>query len=406
MSAQPNTRPLPGALPTFGSRAEALKCAREMQTRIRARAARTEADRRIPDETIDELVSAGLTGIVTPRVFGGSELGFSSLVEITAELAAACGSTGWVFGVLTGHSWMLNLFPMKAQREVLEDPRALSSTVFRLGGTVTKVDGGYKLVGGEGRFCSGIDFAKWVIVGNAVQRADGPPQPRFFLVPASEVEVVDDWFTAGMRGTGSRSIKIKEAFIPEHRSVSMEDLQAGTTEGGQFHAGAIYKMPFMDLPPFSIIGAPMGMARGALHSFAAGIKGKLGSFNELQLAEQSAMFARVAQSSVDADAAYALVMEMARAIDEATTPDDVNPMLRARIPRDMSYAAQQCRYSVTRLFEINGGGGIYEGSDLQRIWRDVNAASSHFAFSWDSAATNYGRAALGLTLNKFGPKGR
>ena len=148
------------------------------------------------------------------------------------------------------------------------------------------------------------------------------------------------------------------------------------------------------------------MARGALQCFAAGISGKLAAFTELQQAEQSAMFARVAQASVDVDAAYALVMELARVIDDAATPADVTPMLRARIPRDMAYAAQQCRYAVTKLFEINGGGGIYEGSDLQRIWRDVNAASSHFAFTWDSAATSYGRSLLGLGANKFGPKGR
>jgi 3-hydroxy-9,10-secoandrosta-1,3,5(10)-triene-9,17-dione monooxygenase len=394
------------SLPSFINRAAAVAKVRELLPRIRARAARTEADRMVPAETIAELIDGGLCGIVTPKVFGGSELGMSSLVEITTEIASACGSTGWVFGVLTGHSWMLNLFPVEVQKEIYSDPRALCATVYRLGGTVTPVEGGYRLVGGEGRFCSGIDHVQWVIVGNTIIRQDATPEPRFFILPRSQVEIVDDWFTAGMRGTGSRSIKIAEAFIPEHRSVSMAEMQKGTTAGAQFHGSPLYRMPMTGLPPFSIIGGPLGMARGALQTFVEGIRGKLASFNDLQLAEQSAMFARVAQASADIDSAYALVMEDVGLIDAATDPADITATQRIRFQRDVAFAAQKCRYAATSIFEINGGSGIYESSDLQRIWRDVNAACCHFAFTWDSTATNYGRALLGLSLNAFGVKGR
>lgn len=403
--APATTTPKP-SLPVFINRAAAVAKVRDLLPRIRARASRTEADRMVPAETIAELIDGGLCGIVTPKIFGGSELGMSSLVEITTELASACGSTGWVFGVLTGHSWMLNLFPIEAQKEIHTDPRALSATVYRLSGTVTRVDGGYRLVGGEGRFCSGIDHSKWVIVGGAVTTEKSPPESRFFIVPRDQVEIVDDWFTAGMRGTGSRSIKIADAFIPDYRSVSMAEMQSGTTAGAQFHGSPLYRMPMMGLPPFSIIGGPLGMARGALQTFAAGIKGKLATFNELQLAEQSAMFARLAQASADIDSAYSLVMEDVGIIDDAADPADISATQRVRFQRNVAFAAQKCRYAVTSIFEINGGSGIYDSSDLQRIWRDVNAACCHFAFTWDSAATNYGRALLGLSLNAFGPKGR
>ena len=390
----------------FKDRAEALAKARALAPKIRQRAAQTEADRRVPKETIDELLDSGLCGIVTPKVFGGSELGFASLVEITAEIGAACGSTGWVFGVLTGHSWMLNLFPLPAQRDVLEDARALSATVYRLAGNVVREGDGYRLTGGEGRFCSGVDYAKWVIVGNEIKSDNAPPERGFFLLPIAEVEVIDDWFTAGMRGTGSRSIKIANAFIPSHRYVSFQDLQSGDTEGGLFHKDAIYRMPFMDLPPYSIIGAPLGMAKGALRSFIEGVRGKLARFSELQLAEQSAMLARVATAATEIDTAYELVIKSAETIDQASQAADITPELRARIPRDMAYAAQKCRYAVTSIFEINGGSGIYDSSELQRIWRDVNSAAQHFAFTLDSAMTNYGRFLMGVTPTQFGPKGR
>jgi alkylation response protein AidB-like acyl-CoA dehydrogenase len=379
----------------LADRKAAVEAARALSARVRARAPRTEEDRRIPDETIAELLDSGLFNIVTPKVFGGSELGFAALVETTVELADACGSTGWVYGVLAGHSWLLNLFPPEAQHEVLADPHALIATVFRLAGKITPTEGGYRLVGGSGRFCSGIDHADWVIVGNAVARADGTSEPRFFILPKKDMEVVDDWFTAGMRGTGSRSIKIADAFIPEHRSVRAEDMQRGTSPGAALHRAPLYRMRFADVVPFSLIGAPLGMGRGAVRAFSEGLRGKLTSATDQQLAEQSATIARVAEAATDIDAALTLVLADATRIDTAD-PTELAPLERARIPRDWAYAAQRARYAVNRIFEAAGGSGIYNSSEIQRIWRDVNSAAQHGAFGWDGAMANYGRAQLGI----------
>lgn len=395
-----------GSLPVLASHDAAIAAARALHDKIRARADRTESERIVSAETIRDLMDAGLFGVVTPRMFGGSELGFATLVDVTAEIASACGSTGWVYGVLAGHSWMLNLFPLQAQREVMSADRVLTATVFRLGGTVTEVDGGYRLINGDGRFCSGIDHVQWVIVGNAVQREGQPPEPRFFVVPREDIEIVDDWFTAGMRGTGSRSIRVAETFIPAHRSVSVKDMMSGMADETGSVRAPIYRMPFQNVTPFSLVGAPLGMARAAVRSFSEGLAARLATFSSEQAAEQSATFARVAESVAEIDAALAVVREDARRVDSAVDPRSISDLDWARIPRDWAYAAQKARYAVNALFEAAGGSGIYNSSELQRIWRDVNSAAQHFAFTWDSAMTSYGRAVIGLQPSKFGPKGR
>ena len=400
----PQSQRRPFSVPA--NRLDALNRARQLVPRIRGRAARAEAERRIPDETIRELHDAGLFHLVTPRTFGGAELGFSVLVEVTAELAAACGSTGWVYGVLTGHSWMLNLFPAQAQHDVFDDPAALTATVFRLGGEVRRVEGGYRLTGGAGRFCSGIDFASWVIVGNAVIAEGGKPEPRFFVVPRSEIEVVDDWFTAGMRGTGSRSIRIADTFIPQHRSIALQQMLDGTSPGAQFHNTPLYRLPFVHIAPFSIIGAPLGMARGALATYSEALTKKLAGAPDLLVAEQGATLSRLAEVAAGVDAAYALVLEDARRVDGVDGGQMLTPLEQARIPRDWAHAAQTSRYAVTRLFECSGGSGIYDSSELQRVWRDVNSAAQHVAFTWDTTMTGFGRAMLGLAPAAFSLRGR
>lgn len=386
---------------TIADTQDALARARSLLPAIAERVRMVDEDRRVPDETIAAIKAEGLFNIVTPKSLGGSELGFADLVRVTAEIASACGSTGWVYGVLAGHSWLLNLFPAEAQADVFADPDALIATVFRMGGSVEPVEGGYHLTGGEGRFCSGVDFADWVIVGNGVTLPDGSYEPRFFVVPISDIEVVDDWFTVGMRGTGSRTIKIPDAFIPAHRSVSLADMLGGKAPGALQHDRAIYRMPFADIAPFSIIGAPIGMARGAISSFAANIGKRMENASDVEIGEQGATYARIAKAASDVDAALALVVADAEMIDRALRPEDIGPLDRARIPRDWAWAAQTARYAATHIFEASGGTGIYDGNAIQRVWRDVNSAAQHFAFTWDTGMTGYGRAACGLKPSAF-----
>ena len=386
--------------------AEAVERARALLPRIRARARQVDSDRIVPVETIRELIEAGLFGVVMPRVLGGSELGFETLVRTTVEIASACGSSGWVYGVLAGHSWLINLFPVEAQREIYQNRATLISTLFRFGGQVRAVPGGYRLTGGEGRFCSGIDHADWVIIGSPVLREGAAPEPRFFVIPRSVIsEIVDDWYVAGMRGTGSKTIRVAEAFIPEHFSVSAADMAAGSA-GAKFHGSPIYRMSWRGIAPYSLIGVPIGIGRAAVATFAESLGRTTANFTAEQLAEQSTTFARLAVAAADVDAAFAIVVENARRLDEAKEPSDISAEQYARVPRDWSYAAQRSRNAVTSLFEAAGGSAAYDSSEIQRLWRDANASAQHVAFSWDSAMTTYGRARTGVSPPQFGPKGR
>ncbi|MCW3838332.1 acyl-CoA dehydrogenase family protein [Sphingomonas canadensis] len=392
---------LTGAWPVLQSGEAAMAAVRAMLPEVRAADAPSEAARHLSDSLVEKMRASGLFGLVMPRNLGGSELGFADLVRVTSELGSASGSAAWIFGVLAGHSWLINLFPEAAQREIMGDPTTLIATVFRLGGSVVPEGDGYRLTGATGRFCSGIDYATWVIIGNAVKLPDGSMEPRFFVVPKSEITVIDDWTTMGMRATGSRSIKIDDCFIPAHRSCSLADMLAGTTPGARLHEGAIFRMPFADLAPFSIVGAPLGMARGLVRGFAEHLGKRLEGADPLELAEQSATFARIAQAGAEVDAALALVISDAQMIDRAREPSDISPLQRAQIPRNWAWAVQTARYAANRVFEVAGGSGIYDGDPLQRIFRDVNSAAQHFAFTWDRAMTGYGRAICGLRPSEF-----
>jgi alkylation response protein AidB-like acyl-CoA dehydrogenase len=107
--------------------------------------------------------------------------------------------------------------------------------------------------------------------------------------------------------------------------------------------------------------------------------------------------ARLAEASVEVDAARELFRQSIRDIlEKAARGETYTPLERARYRRNKNFAARLCVQAVNRLFEASGGGAILESEAMQRLHRDAHAASHHQALSWDTAAEDFGRQALGL----------
>src|ERR1700722_8627540 len=184
---------------------ELLKRARALAGLARERAQETEAARRVGDDMIARMRAADLFRIMQPQAYGGFEYGFDVFAKVEAMLASGCGSTGWVYGLLASHQWLIACFAKAAQDEVWRDPDALAAGTYAPVARAVAADGGY-LVSGSGSFCSGCDNAQWQFLGGMIPQAGGPPQPGFFLLRTADIAIADDWRTMGLAGTGSKNI--------------------------------------------------------------------------------------------------------------------------------------------------------------------------------------------------------
>src|SRR5712692_1252974 len=90
---------------------ELLARARAIAELARTRAQQTEADRRVSEDMIERMRQADLFRIMQPQAYGGFEYGFDVFSEIVAVIASGCGSTGWVYGLLASHQWLIACFP-------------------------------------------------------------------------------------------------------------------------------------------------------------------------------------------------------------------------------------------------------------------------------------------------------
>jgi 3-hydroxy-9,10-secoandrosta-1,3,5(10)-triene-9,17-dione monooxygenase len=118
--------------------------------------------------------------------------------------------------------------------------------------------------------------------------------------------------------------------------------------------------------------------------------------------EQAAPQMRLAESSAEADCAKLLMMrDLAELRRYGEADEDLSIDQRVRLRRDITYAVKISVRAANRLFEGAGAHAIYETSPLQRMVRDINAASHSVAVSWDVPAENYGRVRFGLEPNTW-----
>jgi resorcinol 4-hydroxylase (FADH2) len=385
--------------------AELLARAREIAAVARERSLATESARRVDDDMIERMRQADLFRILQPRAYGGFELGFDVFALVEATLASGCGSTGWVYGLLASHQWLVACFPEQAQAEVWRDRSALAAGTYAPVARAVAAEGGY-LVSGSGSFCSGCDNAQWQILGGMIPRSGGPPQPGFFLLRSSDITIDDNWRTMGLSGTGSKTIVADGAFVPNHRTVTFAELSSAAAPGMRAHSNPLYKQSFLAVLPVTIVAPVLGMAEGAFAAFLdmAKVRTTRGALagGQRRMAELTNVQMRAAEAAACIDAAKLLMFrDLAEAYDMVKRGEAVSIDVRLRNRRDQAFCARLLIQAIDALFLAAGGQGLFLDHPLQRFWRDAHAAASHISLNWDSSGSMFGQYLLGLE-----PKGQ
>jgi 3-hydroxy-9,10-secoandrosta-1,3,5(10)-triene-9,17-dione monooxygenase len=382
------------------SHEDALERARALRPRLRERLPVGQELRRLPDENVADLLESGLYGVMKPKRYGGSELGTETMIDVTLELASADPSTGWVYMLWAAHMWMQAQWPVRAMDEMFENPNVLASSVVTTTGDVVAVDGGYRWTG-KGLFSSGVDHCSWLTALVPVKK-DGETleDRRWLLIPREDFEIIDDWHTVGLRGTGSKTIVLEDVFIPEHRVVSSEAVEWGNAPGRELNThpmyGAVSYANFTGAMSAPAIGAARGFVEAVVARHESKAKSVVDSTNNPYLSNSlSTTLARVADCAAEIDAMHSLLLVDAQRY--ARTPaKDVTQVERQRLRRDSAFTAQRARRAVNRLYEEAGGSGLLESSLLQQLWRDTNGAAAHHGLTWDWQASDWTNAAIGI----------
>ena len=384
---------------TYG---EALARARKLVPLLRERAARSEAVRTMPPETLRDLHETGVLRILQPKRWGGMELDFVAYVDFSYELARGCASTSWNLANLLMHHWMVAMFDVRAQEEVWgENPDALiAAAIAYPQGHGRKADGGL-VISGRWNFSSSVDVADWTLVAVTVRDGVKVVDHRMCLLHKSQYEIVDDWQVLGMRATASMTVVAKDVFVPEYKALCAYDIRGGDDfPGARANPNPLYGIPLSAMGAHGIGGTAAGNAHAALEHTIALVKERSTSYTGARMRDFQLVQLRVSAAGARIDTALALLRNDCVEAQEIARQDMMpDQQTKLRFKRNLAFANQLCTEAVDSLHTLAGANGIYEKYPLERIFRDAHALSGHIMLNFDTWASAWGLVALGGEVN-------
>jgi alkylation response protein AidB-like acyl-CoA dehydrogenase len=359
----------------------------------------SEENRRLHEESIEAMAGAGIFRLRTPLRYGGYEADTRTLLEVAGHLARGDGSAAWVGSVYWIPTWMTCMFPDEVQDEVFATPDVRVCGTLSPSGMAAPVAGGV-VINGKWGFISGALHAHWQEV-IAIQMGPGEPMPIMALVPLSDLQIVDDWFTTGLRGSGSVSTVAKDLFVPQERILPLPVVLQGQLTGRMNTNSAIYRNPLLPVASASSVGAMVGLANAGKEAFFRRLPDRKITYTNYESQRDAPLtHLQVADALMKIDEAEFHARRLASLVDtNGIEAASWTMQERAKARADMGATCRLAKEAVDIFSTASGGSSIYSDVPIQRIQRDVQAVNLHALMHPDTNAELYGRIMCGLEPN-------
>jgi alkylation response protein AidB-like acyl-CoA dehydrogenase len=192
-------------------------------------------------------------------------------------------------------------------------------------------------------------------------------------MPVSACEILDTWYTTGLRGTGSSDFRITDAFVPQSRCFSL-------TQGLAAVPGTLYGAPLPVLFALPVSAVGLGIARAAIDAFLELAAGKVRLGGAAVLAQDGMVQTAMGRAEAQLRSARAFALDMAEEMTRSTAAEgQLSRETTALVALAAAQAAESATEVVTMLFKLAGSSAIYTSSRLERCFRDVHMVTQHRA---------------------------
>jgi alkylation response protein AidB-like acyl-CoA dehydrogenase len=358
-----------------------------------------ERERRLSDAVVQTMEEAGLFKLWVPREYGGDELDLPTFLEMVEATSAIDGAAGWVLANVVGNGMQAAFLPKAGAIEIFgRDPGAPKVGAVMPRGRAVADAAGYRVTG-QWQLVSGSHHASWLGLGTLIFDGDGPrlgpngmPDLKIMFFPAADCEVLDTWYSTGLRGTGSTDVLVRSAVVPDHRTFS-------PFTGEPQVSGALYRVGVPGLFTFALTAVGLGIARGALNTFVEVARVKTPTLNHAGLASRPTIHAELARAEAKVQSARAYLMEVAHETMRSAANGNVPDKVEARWHLACLNSAASCEEAVDTVFRLAGSTSIYTGNRLDQCLRDIHTANQHLVVNpiwWEKTGQYYLGLGLGM----------
>lgn len=313
--------------------------------------------------------------LFVPKDLGGLALSVPEGVRLEEELARIDGSLGWTVTLCAGANLFVGYIDPAIAMEVFIDPMVCLGGSGQPSGTAAVKNGGYEVTG-RWRYATGAPHnthftANCVIEqdGKPVLNDDGEPLVKSFFFDATDVRMVADWNTIGLRATASHSFEVDKLWVDQNRSFVIVPERASSDL-------PLYQYPFLPFAQTTLAANTLGMARHFIeccmdiavskpqHGKASKTLTELLDAGSQRINHARRVFYEALDASWDALIREGKIPEMAlRAIAETS--------------HALVSISQE---TVVSLYPHCGIAAADASSAINRVWRDIFTASQHSLF--------------------------
>ena len=367
--------------------------ARALVPMLRAGAAEVEKARRVPAATVRAFVDAGFFRILQPKRWGGWEMDIRVFYQVLMELGRGCGSSAWVMMILGVHQWEFGLFPEQAGDDVWgQDSNVIVASSYPPMSRCQRVDGGWR-ISGKWPTSSGIDHAQWTILGGMITDDNGALTERLtLLLPRSDYTIEDDWYVFGLAGTGSKSLLVNDAFVPDHRTHTNFDQEIPWRSNR-------YRMPFKIAFYGAVSAVINGMASGAVDIYREQMSTRKVTGFGTPVNASPYVKDRLGNAVARVRSSRMRLMQLlgdALAWTDKGEEVPIDFVVHALL--DIARVGRECEEAVLLLFKATSAKGMFLDNPIQRVLRDVLAGANHITQNADDTAGMLGSYLLGQPL--------
>ena len=379
---------------------EVLGRVAELEPMIRAASAEAERERRLSADVAEALRAAGCYQLLRPLSRGGLELDPVSAFRVLEELSRIDSAAGWNVAISNAcepfGAWLSD----HTSAEIFGSAQTVIAGSFSPPRRAVPVKGGYRL-SGRCTFNSNCHAATWIVglanvFDDGVERRDenGMPVALLTLLPKEQAEIIDNWDTLGMRGTGSHDVNVDDVFVPAERAVAFKPGE----QPSPAYSGPLLRMGALSATGCTATPA-LGVAQAAIDEFAELATQKTPTYTTTMLKDRSIVQLRFAQAVAKVESARAYLHEAFDAAWQAVIDGrSLDLADKARLQLASSYVPIAAAEAVDLIHSLVGTAGIRNDQAFQRHFRDVHVLTQH-AFVSESRMEAVGQIRFGLEPN-------
>ena len=358
-----------------------VEVARELGPLISTSIDEEEAARRLSRPVLDALKKAGFLRMLLPRSLGGLETDPLTTARVIEEVARHNTAAGWSLMVANSTTWWGGRLPEKGIEELYQKgPDTLIAGVFHPPMKATPIEGGY-LINGRNPLFSNVHEADWIFVtafvmeGGEIKMSDGHPEIIGVYLRPQACEILDTWYTLGMRATDSNDVEAKDVFVPRHLSFPL----IPNYQPGKHFQGPLYQFSAVGICVACLL-APVALAVAhnaitALKEMATSKK-PLGS--QVPLRERGVVQRKLgkAEALVRSGRAY-LHGEVADSWTRTLAGETLPLEEKAGLLLAAAHTNQSCAKAVDLMYSAAGSSAIYTRSKLEHYFADAQVIRQH-----------------------------